>query len=311
MERPTQGLKKVLFLRLGPMTMYVAIAEESSSLSSERSLLRLTERSPSLHRALSSPHGTLLGEVFEMPRAALPPMDRADVPAWSAGYDRHAPRRRGRMGSLDLRPAKATVARAMGWADIGASDAEALTHFKGRGRRTQIVHPVTVSWDRYNGLKSLVERCATWIDYLRERGIRSEAQLLQDLRDVGIQRVEPPEFLSRAWNTIKCDLPGSGHVHPGRKVGYLRRRRRLGRALLAALWDVEEEKIKKWLQRWRGHPRAIRVWQVSFTDQHNAEILRQADDPANVVRLLPARTQEEIADLGRVSWLSRLPTASS
>jgi hypothetical protein len=190
-----------------------------------------------------SPHYELLQRGFATPRR----------PTWRA----------------ELRETKAYVARAAGWVPEAASDAEALCAFRGRGRRVQLVRAVPAeTWERDKWLKLLIEKCCEWLDYLRDQGIRTKAELEQDLRDRGIARVEPGDLFVRAFQAIAHE------IHKAEPV-YRRARARMGRIVLAKLWRMDEEAVKKLLQRWRGRRQQVRV--VRLTSDFAKQLAARVD----------------------------------
>jgi hypothetical protein len=173
--------------------------------------------------AVSSPHCDLLLRVFGERRHPKPWLDK-------------------------LRRVKADVARAMGWVPADANDARAVQAFKGRGHRTDLVRavPMIEYWERSAKLKFRVEGCCAWVDYLRLRGIRSEAALERDLQKHGIEWTSPS--LAGVLRVIGPDLELP-------EAAYRRARNRIGRAALVALLQPGCPDPKDYLRKLSGRGR--------------------------------------------------------
>src|SRR5260370_32341162 len=91
------------------------------------------------------------------------------------------------------------------------TDDEMLQLFKGRGGRSKLVRLVPArSLDRgKEELPLWIEGCCEWINYLRQRKIRSVADLEVDLKRVGILGTEPPNLFAPAVKAVEpwLDLP--------------------------------------------------------------------------------------------------------
>src|SRR5260370_42218376 len=101
------------------------------------------------------------------------------------------------------------------------------------------------------------------MDYLRQRKIRSVADLEVDLKRVGILGTEPPNLFAPAVKAVEpwLDLP---ELRYRKKSG----RGRLGRIVFGVLWckwrkspATADEAVEKLLQRARGR-RQVRVGRV-------------------------------------------------
>jgi len=137
------------------------------------------------------------------------------------------------------RQAKARVARILGWARLGSSDAEALASLRGRGGRAKllksIVKRVEVDWDRVLSQDREVAACLGWVKHLRDERVRNPSGLRVHLARAG-KIISPKDALDAAFGAVQVAL--SSHRH--------RLSQRLGQAVLAALWGLEgPEALKK------------------------------------------------------------------
>ena len=226
-----------------------------------------------LSPAASSPHGELLQHVFAQPRSP---------PPWQP----------------ELRRYKAELARAMGWVPETADDTRALQAFKGRGRRTDLVRVVVYArWDGKAFLNNLVDGpfgCCAWVDYIRARAIRTAAALQADFEKYGIVEVQPSLTTALDAITDLVDVP---------QATYLRRRRRLGRAVLAKLWSRRrcpdpKDYFRKLMQRARSRWPALRVKLSPAAADALARYWRTRDPLPGAFRLVPSAWAQREADRG-------------
>jgi len=110
----------------------------------------------------------------------------------------------------------------------------------------------------------LLEGCCEWVDYLRSQGIRSETDLMTDLRTYGIIRVEPA--LGAALRAIASRL----HVA---EASYRRGRARLGQTVFAELWSPGCPDPKEFLRKLRKRERHRWPQRTIRLSQQAAEIL--------------------------------------
>jgi hypothetical protein len=211
--------------------------------------------------AVAFPHGVRL-----LVRGVGPePLSRSDAEPYRHLLLRLFGKSRRPSAKARLRRTRAELARLAGWVPESSTDAEALQRFKGRGARAKLVRlEARLSWPLEMELRlSTIPACCRWIDYLRDRGIRTEADLAGDLTRVGIVGTEPAALfarLSRSLVAIEHELRLSAS-------DYQRARERLGRIVLGVLRcnsknkEAALEAVKKLLRRGRAH-RKVRVVRV-------------------------------------------------
>lgn len=137
------------------------------------------------------------------------------------------------------RAAKAQLARIFGWAKAGSSVEDALKSLRGRGARQRAIKGIlrqrVVRWDRQPAIEADIRACLSWVEHLRKEGVRSAPGLSEHLRAAGVRELDPPGALDGALFAAKRALRSPKGRLP----------KKLGRSILAELWGVGEESVKK------------------------------------------------------------------